>query len=155
MSQERVIVTQNRKARHDYSIVDTFEAGMVLVGSEVKSLRAKTANLQDAFVIIDRGEAFLLNAYIAPYSFAYEGGHAPDRRRKLLLNRREIEKIAAAIAEQGVTAVPLSIYFLNGRAKIEVALGKGRRAYDKRQALKEKDQKREIQRSTGRSTKNM
>jgi len=155
MSQERVIVTQNRKARHDYSIVDTFEAGMVLVGSEVKSLRAKTANLQDAFVIIDRGEAFLLNAYIAPYSFAHEGGHAPDRRRKLLLNRREIERIAAAIAEQGVTAVPLSIYFLDGRAKIEVALGKGRKAYDKRQAIKEKDQKREIQRSTGRSTKNM
>ncbi len=155
MSTEREIVTQNRKARHDYSIVDTFEAGMVLLGSEVKSLRAKTANLQDAFVIIDKGEAFLLNAYIAPYSYAHEGGHATDRRRKLLLNRREIEKIGSAIAEQGVTAVPISIYFLGGKAKVEVALGKGRKAYDKRHALKEKDQKREIQRATGRAARNM
>ncbi|MDH3193416.1 MAG: SsrA-binding protein SmpB [Acidimicrobiia bacterium] len=155
MTAERVLVTQNRKARHDYSIVDTFEAGMVLLGSEVKSLRAKTANLQDAFVIIENGEAFLLNAYIAPYSYAHDGGHATGRKRKLLLNRREIERIAAAIAEQGVTAIPISIYFLGGKAKVEVALGKGRKAYDKRQALKEKDQKREMQRSTGRATKNM
>lgn len=155
MNPERVIVTQNRKARHDYSIVDTFEAGMVLVGSEVKSLRARSANLQDAFVIIDRNEAFLLNAYIAPYAFSHQGGHATDRKRKLLLNRREIDKIAAAIAEQGITVVPLSIYFLGGRAKVELALGKGRKAYDKRQALKEKDQKREMQRSTGRATKSL
>lgn len=155
MAAERTLVTQNRRARHDYALTDAFEAGMVLLGSEVKSLRAKNANLRDAFVIIDHNEAFLIGSYIAPYAFSREGGHATDRKRKLLLNRREIKKIASAVAEQGMTVVPLSIYFVGGRAKVELALGKGRKAYDKRHALKEKDQKKEMQRSTGRSARNL
>lgn len=151
MAADRVLVTQNRKARHDYSITDTFEAGIVLLGSEVKSLRLKNANLQDAFVIVDRGEAFMIGSYIAPYSFSRAGGHESDRKRKLLLHRREIDKIGAAVAQQGVSVIPMAIYFLNGKAKVELGLGKGRKAYDKRHALKEKDQKREMRRATSRN----
>lgn len=151
MSKERDLVAQNRKARHDYAITDTFEAGIVLLGSEVKSLRLKNANLQDAFVIVDRGEAYMIGSYIAPYSFSRAGGHESDRKRKLLLHRREINKIGAAIAQQGVSVVPLALYFANGKAKVELGLGKGRKAYDKRHALKAKDQKKEMRRATSRS----
>lgn len=146
---DRKIVTQNRRARHDYEIVDTYEAGLVLVGSEVKSLRAGNANLKDSFVHIADGEAWLVGAYIAPYAFARLGGHDPERRRKLLLHAREIERLRAALAEKGLSLVPLSLYFTKGRAKVELALGRGRRQYDKRQAIKAKDQKKEMERAKG------
>ncbi len=147
------IVTTNRRARYDYQIVETVEAGMVLVGSEVKSLREGRANLKDAFAHVRDGELWLEGAYIAPYSFAREGGHDPERSRKLLLHRREIDRLAGQLAEQGLTLVPLTIYFKEGRAKIELGLGRGKRRYDKRQAIKEREQRREMdraERATGR-----
>ncbi len=146
----RKIVTSNRRARHDYEILDTYEAGLVLVGSEVKSLRANNAHLTDAFGQFRDGEVYLVGMYIAPYSFARDGGHEPERPRKLLLHAREISKIRSALAEKGLTLVPLSVYFVNGRAKVELGLGRGRKAYDKRHALKAKDQKKEMERARGR-----
>lgn len=142
----RKIIATNRKARYNYEISDTYEAGLVLLGSEVKSLRAGQANFADSYGHIRDGEAFLVGFNIAPYSFAREGGHEPDRTRKLLLNRREIDRIRAALDERGLTLVPLSIYFRNGKAKMELGLGRGKRAYDKRQSIKERDSKREMQR---------
>ena len=112
------LVTENRKARHDYEILETFEAGMVLTGSEVKSLRAGRANLKDSYARIDRGEAFLLNAHISPYAAASHFGHEPERNRKLLLHRSEIDKLNGRIQERGLTVIPLKIYFKNGRAKV-------------------------------------
>lgn len=141
------VITTNRRARHDYQIAETVEAGLVLVGSEVKSLRDGRANLKDAYVTFRDGEAWLVGAHISPYSFSREGGHQPERDRKLLLHRREIDRIAARVAEKGLTVVPLSMYFKEGRAKVELGLGRGKAKYDKRQALKEKDQKREMERA--------
>ncbi len=141
------VVTVNRRARHDYEILETFEAGLELRGSEVKSLRAGQANLKDSYVQIRDGEAWLIGAHIAPYSFAREGGHDPERTRKLLLHRREIDRIAGKIAERGLTAVPLRIYFDHGLAKLEIGLAKGKAQYDKRRALREKEQKREMERA--------
>ena len=140
-------ITTNRRARHDYQITETFEAGLVLQGSEVKSLRAGNANLKDSYVMFRDGEAWLIGSYIAPYSFSREGGHLPERERKLLLHKREIEKVAAKVAERGLTLVPMSMYFKEGRAKVELGLGRGKARYDKRHALKEKQQKREMQRA--------
>ncbi len=146
----RKVVTTNRRARHDYEIVDTFEAGIALVGSEVKSLRAGNVNLKDAYAEVRRGELWLENAHIAPYSYARDGGHDPERPRKLLMHRREIDRIAAAIAEKGLTLVPLSVYFREGKAKVELALARGRRRYDKRQAIRKREQDREIARAEAR-----
>ncbi|MGZ5384818.1 MAG: SsrA-binding protein SmpB [Acidimicrobiia bacterium] len=143
-------ITTNRRARHDYEITETFEAGIVLQGSEVKSLRAGNANLKDAYVMFREGEAWLIGGYIAPYSFSREGGHHPDRERKLLLHKKEIEKIASKVAERGLTLVPLGMYFKEGRAKVELGLGRGKARYDKRHALKEKQQKREMERAVRR-----
>ena len=143
-------ITTNRRARHDYEITETFEAGLVLQGSEVKSLRAGNANLKDAYVMFRDGEAWLIGGYIAPYSFSREGGHRPDRERKLLLHKKEIEKIASKVAERGLTLVPLGMYFKEGRAKVELGLGRGKARYDKRHALKEKQQKREMDRAVRR-----
>ena len=140
-------VTRNRRARHDYEITETVEAGLVLEGSEVKSLRAGNANLKDAYANFSGGEAWLENAYIAPYQFARDGGHRPERRRKLLLHRREIDRIARKLAEKGLTLVPLSIYFKDGRAKVELGLGRGKRQYDKRQTIKKRTQEREMARA--------
>ena len=140
-------ITTNRRARHDYQITDTYEAGLVLQGSEVKSLRAGNANLKDSYVMFREGEAWLIGAYIAPYSFSREGGHNPERERKLLLHKREIEKIASKVAERGLTLVPMSMYFKEGKAKVELGLGRGKARYDKRHALKEKQQKREMDRA--------
>lgn len=145
-SSARKIIATNRKARYNYEISDTYEAGLVLVGSEVKSLRAGQANFADSYGHIRDGEAYLIGFNIAPYAFAREGGHESDRARKLLLHKREIERIRAALDEKGLTLVPLSVYFRNGKAKIELGLGRGKRAYDKRQSIKERDMKREIQR---------
>ena len=143
----RKVVVSNRKARHDYEIVSTFECGIALVGSEVKSLRAGQVQLKDGYGDVREGELWLNNAHIAPYGFARDGGHVPDRPRKLLLHRREIDSIAARIAQDGLTLVPLSIYFLHGLAKVEMALARGLRRYDKRQKLKEREQKREMDRA--------
>jgi SsrA-binding protein len=141
------IITTNRRARHNYQITETFEAGLVLRGSEVKSLRNGNANLKDAYVVFREGEAWLIGAYVAPYSFAREGGHNPERDRKLLLHKREIERVAAKVAERGLTLVPVSMYFKEGKAKVELGLGRGKARYDKRHALKEKQQKREMDRA--------
>lgn len=143
----RKVVASNRKARYDYEILDTFEAGMALVGSEVKSVRAGQVQLKDGFASIYSGEAWLENVHIAPYSFAEDGGHDPERRRKLLLHRREIDRLFGRIREEGLTLVPLQMYFVSGRAKVELGLAKGKRTRDKRKAIVERQQKREMDRA--------
>ena len=148
MSEGRKVVATNRRARHNYDIVDIFEAGIVLRGSEVKSLRAGQVQLKDAYATIRNGELWLENAHIAPYSFASGGGHDPERPRKLLLHRREIDRLIGKVNEQGLTLIPLQVYFTSGKAKIELALAKGRRTYDKRRKLAEREQRREMDRAT-------
>lgn len=141
-------VAQNRKARHDYEILDTYEAGMVLVGSEVKSLRDGKAQLRDAYARVEDGEVWLFGVHIPPYAFsAAHTGHVPERKRKLLLNRREIEEMAERIEREHLTLVPLSIYFKDRRAKMELALARGRKSYDKRHAIAKRDEEREAARS--------
>lgn len=147
MAEGRKVVATNRRARHNYDIVDTFEAGIVLRGSEVKSLRAGQVQLKDAYATIRRGELWLENAHIAPYSFASEGGHDPERPRKLLLHRREIDRLIGKVNEQGLTLIPLQVYFTSGKAKVELALAKGRRTHDKRRKLVEREQRREMDRA--------
>lgn len=142
----RIVVATNRRARHDYEIVDTFEAGMVLTGSEVKSLRAKQLALKDAYADIIDGELWLVKARIAPYSYAREGGHDPDRNRKLLVHKRELARLIGTLAEQGLTLVPLQVYFVRGMAKVELALAKGRRRHDKRRDLRDREHRREMER---------
>jgi SsrA-binding protein len=138
------VVVSNRRARRDYTILDTFEAGLALVGSEVKSLRAGKMQLKDSYAQVERGEAYLIGAHIAPYEFSREGGHDPERARKLLLHRREIDRIGGAIAEKGLTLIPLQVYFKDGKAKVELGLAKGKTTYDKRESLKARDHQREI-----------
>lgn len=144
------VVATNRKARRNYTVVDTLEAGLSLVGSEVKSLREGRVDLKDSYAHVDRGEVFLLGCYIGPYEFAREGGHDPERERKLLLHRREIDRVAGQLAEKGLTLIPLQIYFKNGKAKVELGVAKGRSTVDKRQVMKDREHEREIQRSLGR-----
>src|SRR3954463_12570030 len=153
--QGRKVVAQNRKARHDYAIEDTYEAGLVLQGTEVKSLREGRASLVDGFVDIDRGEAWLHNVHIPEYTQGTWTHHAARRKRKLLLNRVEIDKIERRVNERGLTVVPLSLYFVNGRAKVEIALAKGKKTWDKRQALAERQSNRETQQAVGRRLKGM
>jgi len=141
------VVASNRRARHDYEILDQVEAGLVLEGSEVKSLREGKAQLKDSFAHIRDGEAFLVGAYIAPYDFSRGGGHEPERTRKLLLNRREIDRLGARVAEQGLTLIPLDLHFRSGRAKVNLGLARGKNTIDKRDTLKERDQKREMERA--------
>lgn len=143
----RKVVATNRKARHDYEILDTFECGIVLRGSEVKSLRDAQVQLKDAYADIRDGEVWLERLHIAPYSFALGGGHDPERPRKLLLHRREIDRLVGKVNELGLTLVPLQIYFREGKAKVELALAKGRRSYDKRQKIRERMEKREMDRA--------
>jgi SsrA-binding protein len=145
----RKVIAQNRKARHDYAIEDVFEAGMVLVGTEVKSLRAGRASLVDGYAFVDGGEVWLKGVHIPEYDEGSWTNHEPTRARKLLLNRNEINKIANKLKESGLTLIPLSMYFLDGKAKIEIGIARGRKNYDKRQALAAKDAAREVQRSTG------
>ncbi|MGD2050871.1 MAG: SsrA-binding protein SmpB [Acidimicrobiia bacterium] len=146
-SPARKVVASNRRARHDYEILDTFECGIVLVGSEVKSLRAGQAQLKDAYAAIRGTELWLDHFHIAPYRFAREGGHDPERSRKLLLHRREIERLIGKVNEGGLTLIPLSVYFSHGLAKVELALARGRRRYDKRQKIRERTERREMDRS--------
>jgi SsrA-binding protein len=143
----RRLVAQNRKARHDYHIHDRYEAGIVLSGTEVKSLREGRANLTDAFGTVENGEVWLRGAYIPEYSHGTWTNHSARRSRKLLLNRREIDKIARELESAGTTLVPLSLYFSDGYAKVEIALGTGKREYDKRQAIAARESRREAERA--------
>jgi SsrA-binding protein len=151
----RKLVAQNKKARHDYHIEDTYEAGLVLQGTEVKSLRAGRASLVDGFAEIHEGEAFLHGVHIPVYAEGTWTNHEPRRVRKLLLNRHEIDKIDGRVKERGLTVVPLSLYFKDGRAKVELALARGKRSYDKRHALAERQANRETQQAVGRRMKGM
>ena len=141
------VVASNRKARHDYTILDVYEAGLVLTGPEVKSLRAGRASLIDGFGSIENGEAWLENVHIPEYTQATWNNHPARRRRKMLLHGHEIYKLQGKIKESGLTLVPLSIYFKDGRAKVEIALARGKREYDKRQTLKQQTDKREADRA--------
>lgn len=145
------LVAENKKARFDYTIVETFEAGLVLTGSEVKSIRAKQMQLKDSYVAFVGDEAFLQNAHIAEYKNSSYNNHAPERLRKLLLNRRELEEIYGALRERGLTCVPLKVYFKGGRVKLEIALVKGKKAHDKRESIKKRDVNLEIKKSLQRS----
>jgi SsrA-binding protein len=140
-------IATNRKARHNYHIVDEVEAGLMLRGSEVKSLREGRANLKDGYGLIKDGEAWLVGVHIAPYPFARDGGHQPERTRKLLLHKLEIQRLGAEIAEKGYTLVPLRMYFKDGKAKVELGLGKGKSRFDKRETLKRKQADREMERA--------
>jgi SsrA-binding protein len=140
------IIAENRKARHDYIIVDQYEAGLVLTGTEVQSLRLGKVNLKDSYARVKNGEVFLYQVHISPYPFAYYNNHDPLRVRKLLLHKREILRLYAKANEQGHTLVPLKIYFKAGKAKITLALAKGKRAFDKRQSIRDREQKREMDR---------
>jgi len=141
------IVCQNKKARHDYHIIEVLEAGMVLVGTEVKSLREGRANLKDSYARIRDGELYLMQAYISPYSHASHDNHDPERIRKLLVHQRELKRLTGKTQEKGLTLVPLKIYFKDGKAKIELALASGKKSYDKRETLKRQTQKREMERA--------
>jgi SsrA-binding protein len=143
----RSLVASNRKARHDYTIHDTWEAGIVLSGTEVKSLRAGHANLTDAFATVDDGEVWLRGAHIPEYSHGTWTNHTARRTRKLLLNRREIDKIQREMGPGGSTLIPLSLYFNDGYAKVELAIGTGKREYDKRHTLAEREGRREAERA--------
>ena len=152
---KRKIVAQNKKARHDYAIVDTYEAGLVLTGTEVKSLRQGRASLVDGFATIDDGEMYLRNVHIPEYEQGSWTNHEPRRVRKLLLHREEIGRLIGKTKESGLTIVPLALYFSGGRVKVELALARGKRSYDKRQDLARRDADREVARALGRRSKGM
>ncbi|MFB9833080.1 SsrA-binding protein SmpB [Actinoallomurus acaciae] len=143
----RKLIAQNKRARHDYHIEDTYEAGLVLTGTEVKSLRAGRANLTDGFAHIRDGEVWLEGVHIPEYTMGTWTNHAARRPRKLLLHRREIGKLSGATTESGRTIVPLSLYFKDGKVKVEIAVARGKRSYDKRQAIAKRDAEREMQRA--------
>jgi SsrA-binding protein len=145
------VVASNRQARRDYDVLDSWEAGMVLQGSEVKSLRESKVQLADAYGRFDGGEVWLVGLHISPYSHAAgHNGHDPDRPRKLLLNRREIDEIRTRVDQERLAIVPLALYFKDGRAKVEIAVGRGRRSYDKRHVIAERDAAREADRAMSR-----
>lgn len=143
---DRQVVARNKKARHDYHIDDTYEAGLVLTGTEVKALRAGRASLADGYVYIDRGEAWMDNAHIPEYSHGTWTNHTPRRKRKLLLHREQIEKLARKTQEKGFTIIPLELYFTGGRAKVEIALARGKQEWDKRETLRRRQDDREAAR---------
>ncbi|MCD4687116.1 MAG: SsrA-binding protein SmpB [Anaerolineae bacterium] len=143
----RKVVSRNRKARHDYEILITYEAGLVLTGSEIKSIREGRVNLREGFVQPREGELWLLNTHIATYEQAGKHGHEPLRPRKLLLHRKEINRIISQIQEKGLTVIPTIMYLKRGRAKVEIALARGKKKYDKRESLRKQDSKRQIERA--------
>lgn len=147
--EERKALVRNRKARHDYALEDHWEAGLVLVGSEVKSLRDSAASLVDAHVEVRGGEVWLVGAKIEPYKWANQFNHDPMRPRKLLLNKAEIKKLTTKVREKGFTVVPTEIYLKDGRIKVEIALGKGKKEYEKRQSKREQEDRREMDRGDG------
>ncbi|HET8654644.1 MAG TPA: SsrA-binding protein SmpB [Longimicrobiaceae bacterium] len=141
------VVVRNRKARHEFHVLDTFEAGLVLSGTEVKSLREGRANLQDAFARLDAGELWLFNLHISPYEHGNRFNHDPLRPRKLLMHRRELRKLVGQVEQQGLTLVPLDIHFRRGVAKVELALARGKKLHDKRNDLRERETQREMERA--------
>jgi SsrA-binding protein len=143
MPPEKVIAT-NRKAFHNFAILETFEAGLVLKGTEVKSLREAQVNFKDSYATIDNDEAWLVGCHISPYHHGSDANHDPDRKRKLLLHRREIARLLGKVAERGLTLVPLRLYFKDGRAKVELGLARGKKLHDKRAAIRERDARREM-----------
>lgn len=138
------LICNNKKAFHDYFIEERFEAGIVLQGTEVKSLRLGKANLADAFALVRDGEAWLHNLHISPYDFGNRANHDPDRQRKLLLHKKEITRLFGKVREQGYTLIPLRVYFKDGKVKVELGLAKGKKLYDKREDIKKKDMQREV-----------
>ena len=140
-------IARNKRARHDYHILETWEAGLVLSGTEVKSLRDGKANIADAYAIVKDGEVYLLNLHIAPYEQGNQFNHEPTRTRKLLLHRKEIRRMIGAVERQGLTLIPLELYFKRGIAKVVLALGKGKKLHDKRDTARERDAEREIARA--------
>lgn len=149
----RKVIASNRKARHDYAILDTYEAGVVLVGTEVKSLRLGRASLVDAFATVDDGEVWLRGLHIPEYDRGTWTNHEPRRTRKLLLHKSEILRLIGKTKESGLSLVPLAMYFKDGKVKVEIGLGRGKKAYDKRQAIAKRDADREISRAYGRALK--
>jgi len=143
MADEKVIAT-NRKAFHNFSILERYEAGLVLRGTEVKSLRESHVNFKDCYAAIDNGEAWLIGCHISPYHHGSDANHDPERRRKLLLHRREIGRLLGKVAERGLTLIPLRLYFKGGRAKVELGLARGKKLHDKRAAIRERDERREM-----------
>ena len=146
------VVASNRRARHDYDILETFECGIVLTGSEVKSIRDGKIQLKDSFARVQDGEVWLHGVHVSPYAYAHgDSAHDPDRSRKLLLHRAEIDELTGRTQQESLTLVPLAVYFKEGRAKVELALAKGRRRYDKRQAIATRDAAREAERAMARA----
>lgn len=141
------VVATNRKARHEYFLMEEFETGIVLKGSEIKSIRAGRISLSEAYVRIENHEAWLMDAHVAPYEQASQFTHDPKRPRKLLLHRKEIDKLDAQVAQKGVTIIPLRVYLKGGRAKLEIAVAKGKKLYDKREAIAKRDAQREVERN--------
>jgi SsrA-binding protein len=151
--QGRKVIAQNRRARHDYAVIEEFEAGVALVGTEVKSLRLGRASLTDAYATVDDGEVWLRGLHIPEYTHGSWTNHEPCRTRKLLLHRKEIERLIGKTREGGLTLVPMSLYFRDGKVKCEIGLARGKRSYDKRQDLAKRDAVRDIQRAIGRAAK--
>ncbi|MBM2826731.1 MAG: smpB [Dehalococcoidia bacterium] len=147
-------MVQNRKAHHDYLILERMEAGIALMGTEIKSIRAGKANLQDAYAVVQEGEVWLRNSHISRYEAGSRFNHDPDRPRKLLLHKDEIRKLGQMIREKGLTVVPLQLYLKNNYAKVELALAKGKRQYDKREAIAKRDADRDVQRAIATSARN-
>jgi SsrA-binding protein len=143
MAADKVIAT-NRKAWHDYEVLETYEAGIALRGTEVKSLRESQVNFKDCYAAVDNGEAWLIGCYISPYHHGTDANHAPERRRKLLLHKKEIGRLLGKVAERGLTLIPLRLYFKGGRAKCELGLARGKKLHDKRASLREREAKREM-----------
>ena len=141
--QARRVIAENRKARHDYHVLDTFEAGVALLGTEVKAIREGRVNLRDSYARIDNGEVWMMNVHISPYSHRGSAAHEELRQRKLLLHRDEIRKMVGKVAEKGLTLVPLELYFKNGRVKVQLGLAKGKQAHDKRETIKKREADRE------------
>ena len=141
--QARRIIAENRKARHDYHIIETWEAGVALLGTEVKAIREGRVNLRDSYARAEKGEVWMMNVHISPYSHSGYAGHDELRQRKLLLHRHEIRKLAGRVAEKGLTLVPLELYFKNGRVKVSLALAKGKQAHDQRETIKRREVDRE------------
>ena len=141
------VVCQNRKARYEYFILDQYEAGMVLLGTEVKSLRLGRVNIKDSYATVRGGEVFLYNMHIGTYPFAAHGNHEPLRPRKLLLHKQEIRRLTGKVKEKGQTLVPLQVYFKDGKAKVMLALATGKRKYDKRESIRKREEKRELDRA--------
>jgi SsrA-binding protein len=148
--EEIKLITQNRKARHDYTVLDTLEAGIVLQGTEVKSLRQGRVNLKDSFARVDGGEMWLYHMHISPYDQGNRYNHDPTRRRKLLLHRREINRLVGRVQERGLTLIPLRVYLRGGKAKVELALARGKREYDRRHDIAKRDEERDMARALAR-----